>query len=170
MLQSMDALAARCSTMSEDEFCRRYGPFLLVVDGPEDDSTERRYETETAMPVLDISAGSLSQVTVCVVERADDEPARDTTVYTVGRTLNNDIVLDHVSVSKRHAYIEEDAGAGRFWLVDAHSANGTAVDNRDPLAPEQPRLVQPGTTITFGASVKAVFHTPSSMYAYLVAH
>ena len=46
---------------------------------------------------------------------------------TVGRNDNNDIVLDDPSISRFHAYFQQDARSGGWKLVDAESRNGTWV-------------------------------------------
>jgi hypothetical protein len=49
--------------------------------------------------------------------------------YSVGQTRNNDIVIRDVSVSKSHAFFEDD-GSGGFTLMDARSTNGTYVNEK----------------------------------------
>ena len=46
--------------------------------------------------------------------------------YSVGRSSSNDLIVRGRSVSRQHCVIEHDAEF--FWLVDAHSANGTRVN------------------------------------------
>jgi len=66
--------------------------------------------------------------------------------FTVGRLPENDLVLAHPYVSRRHAdiLIEGD----QYFLVDQGSRHGTFV-NGQPAAPRQ--LVTPDDTIHFGA-------------------
>lgn len=45
---------------------------------------------------------------------------------TIGRTEGNDIVLNHPSVSRRHARLE--ARDGKWWIVDLKSTNGVKVN------------------------------------------
>lgn len=47
-------------------------------------------------------------------------------VATIGRTEGNDLVLNHPSVSRRHARIEKRAQ--RYWIVDLNSTNGVKVN------------------------------------------
>jgi adenylate cyclase len=44
----------------------------------------------------------------------------------IGRTEGNDLVLNHPSVSRKHARIE--TREGRFWLIDLKSTNGVKVN------------------------------------------
>jgi pSer/pThr/pTyr-binding forkhead associated (FHA) protein len=52
------------------------------------------------------------------------------TVTSAGRHPGNDICLDHLTVSRRHA--EFQLRGGEFHLVDVGSLNGTYV-NREPI-------------------------------------
>ena len=47
-------------------------------------------------------------------------------VTTIGRALENDIVLEAIDVSRRHARIEY--ADGRFTIIDLGSTNGTFVN------------------------------------------
>ncbi|MFP4055327.1 MAG: FHA domain-containing protein [Candidatus Brocadiia bacterium] len=62
----------------------------------------------------------------------------------IGRTRDNDLVLDHKSVSRRHARLEANGQA--LHLVDLKSHNGTLVN--DKLISECE--VSPGDVLTFG--------------------
>jgi ABC transport system ATP-binding/permease protein len=44
----------------------------------------------------------------------------------IGRVEDNDVVIDHPSVSRRHAAIERRGDA--LWLVDLKSTNGIRVN------------------------------------------
>src|SRR5512140_1471374 len=45
---------------------------------------------------------------------------------TIGRTEGNDIVLNHPSVSRRHAKVEQRGAV--WWVVDLNSTNGVKVN------------------------------------------
>lgn len=71
--------------------------------------------------------------------------------YSVGQTRNNDVVVRDVSVSKFHAYFQDDE-QGRLVLQDARSTNGTFVNGiRVPRQGEgDPIPVKSGDRIRFG--------------------
>jgi pSer/pThr/pTyr-binding forkhead associated (FHA) protein len=77
----------------------------------------------------------------------------------VGRAPNNDIYLDHPTVSKFHAYFRKVAGDWR--LLDANSQNGTWV--RGELVRGE-TAVRDGDAIAFGHSPSLTFLEPLKLY------
>lgn len=87
----------------------------------------------------------------------DNSPVR------IGRGGENQIVLEGDSVSRKHAHIEQRAGA-TWWVVDDNSTNGTYV-NDDQIVREQPLTngdrIKVGPTIfkyLSGQDVEAQYH------------
>ncbi len=74
---------------------------------------------------------------------------------TIGRTGNNDIVLDEASVSRFHAWLEQ---VGQEWVVvDAGSRNGTTLAGRKLLAKVPTPLVN-GQALRIG-SMSLTYYT-----------
>ena len=74
----------------------------------------------------------------------------------VGRTKNNDIALDHTSVSKMHASLMMNP-EGKLVVADTGSTNGTFL-NDERIAYGKAIEIFPGDKIKFGAiEVRAVF-------------
>lgn len=65
-------------------------------------------------------------------------------VITIGRALDNDVIIDSAEVSRHHARLEVHDGV--YTVVDLGSTNGTAVNGR---ASERTRL-QHGDRLTLG--------------------
>lgn len=82
---------------------------------------------------------------------------------TVGRTPNNDIVVQDGSVSRFHAYFQQDARTGAWKVVDAESRNGTWA-GQFRLPANSPRPVTDRTNLRFG-SVEMTFLLPDSLVA-----
>jgi pSer/pThr/pTyr-binding forkhead associated (FHA) protein/tetratricopeptide (TPR) repeat protein len=49
----------------------------------------------------------------------------------VGRTAENDIVVDHRSISRNHAKVTRDPESGRYTISDLQSSNGVRVNGQD---------------------------------------
>ena len=96
---------------------------------------------------------------VLIVKRGPTAGSRfvlDRPVLTVGRHPDNDIVLDDVTVSRRHA--EFDRSDGCVLVFDVGSFNGTYV-NREPVA--EATLVS-GDEVQIGKFGLLYFAEPSS--------
>ena len=82
---------------------------------------------------------------------------------TVGRVDSNDIPLDDVSVSRFHAWLQEDA---KGWvLCDAESKNGTFLDGKR-LNPNQKVPVKDKAKLKFG-EVEVVFLDVDALIAMM---
>ncbi len=79
---------------------------------------------------------------------------------TLGRTPNNDVMVDDVSVSRFHAYFQRDPHSSVWHVVDAESSNGTTCDGVR-LQPKRPAPIPDGAELRFGA-VKLTFLSAAS--------
>jgi len=73
---------------------------------------------------------------------------------TIGSAPDNDVVIDHQSVSRRHAVIVRRLGG--LAVRDLGSTNGTRVNGRKAAA----RRVRPGDELEFGSVRFAVMNSP----------
>lgn len=83
---------------------------------------------------------------------------------TVGRTENNDIPLDDKSVSRFHAYFQQDPKSG-WQVIDADSRNGTSV-NGVKLEGKVPVQVRSGAKLRFG-SVEMTLFSPDAFVNFI---
>lgn len=81
---------------------------------------------------------------------------------TVGRTENNDLVLNDPSVSRFHAYFLRDRRTNAWRLVDAESMNGTWVGALK-LQPNVPVDLYDQARLRFG-DVEMLFVMPASLF------
>ena len=70
---------------------------------------------------------------------------------TIGRKMDNDIVIDNLAVSGHHARVVEETGT--YFVEDTGSTNGTFVNDMK-IAKQR---LQPGDQIRVGKHLDAVF-------------
>lgn len=141
-------------------------PFLVFEPPMDEDAAtsgdEDDYRFRTASGVSIPTLGSAEALVFPVKKVADNAFKRG---VTVGRTTNNDVVLDDGSVSRFHAWLIHDAESGRWTLTDSGSKNGTAV-NGTPLKPKVPMPLGDRAKIRFG-QVEVTFYSPAAFVELL---
>lgn len=156
--------------LGRDAFLEGAAPAALVRESGSlssrsvTDSDDREAET-TLVSGFDVVARPGSQPAVSVFPLAKKPGAPFSEMITVGRTGNNDVVLNDVTVSRFHAYFK---GSGGSWFVcDSGSKNGTRVDGERLDARKETRLTA-GAHVRFG-DVEGVFYPAAELYDFLVA-
>jgi hypothetical protein len=87
---------------------------------------------------------------------------------TIGRVPGNDIELDHASVSRFHAWLQQDERTKVWALTDAESKNGTWVAGAEMGARQRVPLTD-HTEIRLG-NVYLTFLLPASLWAIVLAN
>lgn len=88
----------------------------------------------------------------------------DNSQLSIGRGDDNDIVMNDVAVSQRHAVISISRHG--YAIADAGSTNGTKVNGTKVF--KAPQSLKDGDTVTFGR-YNFTFHTPPGFYAFLTS-
>lgn len=146
-----------------EEFARALQTPLLVFEPPVDEDSltdveaEEEYRLRTQSSVGAPSLGANEPLVFAVKKVADNAFKRG---VTVGRTSNNDVVLDDGSVSRFHAWMIHDATTGRWALTDAGSKNGTFL-NGAALKAKTPTPLTDRARLRFG-QVELVFYAPAA--------
>ncbi|GEM_PF-6506887 len=65
---------------------------------------------------------------VVVTAKGRFEHEVDKNYISIGRSKDNDIIIDDLSVSRKHAILEKDE-TGKLYLTDLNSSNGTYINN-----------------------------------------
>ena len=142
------------SKLAVKDFLKQLGPFVLV-QRPEDKSGTNKFglpegaERTTISKPEAVSAGVLS-----LLFQFDDlevvtlPPLQGVDELTVGRQPDNELVLDHPSVSKKHAVLRWDAKATRCTIEDLGSTNGTFLNTDIRLKKEL--VLKDGDIVSFG--------------------
>lgn len=94
---------------------------------------------------------------VRALAKSDRNPFSD--LITVGRSANNDVVIDSVEVSKVHAWIRTDEA--RVTICDQGSTNGTFVDGVR-LEPRVDHTLRPGARVKLG-TVECLYATADEL-------
>ena len=137
-------------SLSPAEFAEQHGTSFLVLQGDRDKlrAAMKPVNTEISIPDNAAPSGPLSlDFIVFSIRRGPRSQFPD--FVSVGRTENNDIVVDDVSVSKFQAFIRIVDGVPT--LLDADSSNGTFVDDqRLPGRRGDPVPLKVGSRVRFG--------------------
>ncbi len=159
------------SKLSLDEFKSTYTkPFLLVekaADGnaenidtvsPADDAVLTKTTFAEANPI-----NADEQYVFQIDKPGGTQFSR---MVNVGRTRNNDIMINHSSISKFHAFFKYDSAFNTYAITDAGSKNGTSMSAKE-LKPYKSEPIQSRQVIIFGKSIRAIFLLPEDFYRYL---
>jgi hypothetical protein len=84
---------------------------------------------------------------------------------TVGRVETNDVIVDDGSVSRFHAWLQQDGRTQQWALTDAESKNGTWVDGVKVDAKKRIPLVD-GAKLKFG-DVEMGFYLATSLTGFV---
>jgi hypothetical protein len=142
-------------------------PFLVESEGVEPTAGERDFETVSSGSTADRerfqrSLAATRRSRVIPVCKDPKQPFPDK--ITVGRTVNNDLVLRHASVSKFHSYFTIDPNTFDATIVDAGSTNGTFVNNVR-LGAMGKRTLANGDAVSFGGDTDYLFLFAADLYS-----
>ena len=157
--------------MSRDAFVRKYPHPFLVAEargaGGSGVGTGRRevghFQTVAGLPDINEVMAAADARIVHTVQKSGRNHFGD--MITLGRAANNDVIVSVASVSKFHAYINQDLEGG-YVLCDASSTFGTSLRGRW-LTADEPAPVNSGDRITLGEKVVLTFFLPGDFYANL---
>lgn len=153
-VQELQRLA---SSLKPDEFRKQLGPFVLIQRPPD---THRLHDTDlmglpmNAQSTRVATPGAVSSGTLGLLFAFDTlvvatlPPLQGEDQLAVGRQPDCELVIEHPSVSKRHAIIKWDAAESRATLQDLGSTNGTFLNATIKIRQES--VLKDGDIISFG--------------------
>jgi hypothetical protein len=151
--------------LNAEKFRAQLGPFALIQRPPEDglDTTQKMglpanaAHTQMAKPE-DISKGILSLLFEFEdLQVATLPPLSGHDELTVGRQPDCELVIDHKSVSKRHASLTWDEAEQKCTVKDLGSTNGTFLNSS--LLMRKEAALRDGDIISFGEVQFWYLHT-----------
>ncbi len=159
--------------LGRDEFLQVVAPAALIRQGsgepaprrPRAGSAAEADEGDTLVASLDggIAGFGPAAENMEVYPLAKKQGAAFADMITLGRTANNDVVLDDITVSRFHAFLRELDGA---WIVcDAGSKNGTRLDGAQ-LDPRVETAIRPGASLELG-DIELAFYPASDLFDVL---
>lgn len=168
----MDAAAhyRKLLQLGRDEFLASAAPAALVryraldpaLTGSQTLTIEEDYPEE-ADGTLPYGKELPSEVDLEVYPLAKKAGASFQDKITIGRTFNNDVVINDTSVSRLHAYIRRD---GNGWIIaDAGSKNGSWLKHAR-LEPRREVPISSHAVIKIG-EVELTFYTAVDLFAAL---
>lgn len=110
-----------------------------------------------ALPSVDFTPGTRVEL----LRKSARNPFRS--MITVGRTGNNDVIVDSPIVSKVHCTFSTEGE--RWFVTDTGSTNGTFVEGAR-LRPHERRALVDGVELAFG-EVRTVFVLPATLRSLL---
>jgi pSer/pThr/pTyr-binding forkhead associated (FHA) protein len=144
-MESLNGFIRRHASLPKDKFCGEFlHPFLA--------SRQKPAEGDALFP------GSW----VIPIKKRSKEVLGDS--ITLGRGGDQDIRIEHESVSKHHC--DFLVSSAEFRLADANSTNGTFV-NGVRLTPHASRLLKPGDRIGFGETLVFFFFPAPELHDLL---
>lgn len=172
---SVKELRTLAQRLKPEAFRQQLGPFVLVQRPP--DSGGKFDTNKMGLPVNvqrttvsrpeNVEAGALGllfQFDELVV--ATVPPLHGVDELSVGRQPDNDLILDHPSVSKKHAVLRWDEGTARCTIQDSGSTNGTYLNASVKLRRET--TLKNGDILSFG-EVQYWFLLTETLYEKLKA-
>lgn len=132
---------------------------VLVYEppAPEREGSSGGYRFRTASGIRPAVVSGDEPVVVVLAKSKDNVMQRR---VTVGRTSNNDVVLEDASVSRFHAWFQQDETTGHWSIVDAGSKNGTQVASQR-IPPKKSVSLQSGQRVKIGSLELTFYSAPA---------
>jgi hypothetical protein len=172
----LEDFISELGTVTLKEFQARFSHPFLVVERRMDERDTRAFrtlspeeDTRGRTQVRDEEDGEAPLVYegepyVYAVQKSGRNAFKN--MITVGRSLNNDVVLQHAAVSKLHAFFREEETSSEFSLTDVGSTNGTYLREK-LIEPNKAYPIESKQAVYFGGALRGTFFLADDFYGYL---
>ncbi|MEL6195463.1 MAG: FHA domain-containing protein [Myxococcota bacterium] len=160
----MVAVDFRSIARSQDlkTFVQCFPDPFLVVNHNKQPQPAREFRTQDITTMdLEPEITDIESAEIFLVKR---EGSDGTSMITVGRASNMDIVLGSSSVSKLHAYFQRRLDGSGWTIADADSSNGTVLNQRR-LESKRVEAIKSGDVLVFAKTFWAEFLEPADAYS-----
>jgi hypothetical protein len=130
---SIKGLRADARGLSTADFEDRHGSGFLLLSAADLHEPTGPMSTEVKIVGIDEPAERTASLSLVAYPLRRTERSVGHLV-TIGRTANNDVVVNDISISRFHAFAKQN-GDGKMQIQDANSTNGTGV-NGMPVSPQ----------------------------------
>jgi len=168
----MDFFVKRMEDVTLEDFCARFSVPFLLVEKKTSKSSSNMFRTvspeEDTVPLNGDPAlrsdgdGTAEQLFVFTVEKSGNNAFKN--MITVGRSSNNDVTLESLSVSKLHGFFRLQGEDYNF--TDVGSTNGTFLDEKQ-LSPNEAVQIASKQTLVFGGDLRGKFFAPGDFHEYM---
>ena len=164
-MQKLKTYADSVRASTREEFLQNYPDAVLMGLGTPSGTGRRAFQTMAGFQIAEeLTPGRETELTVHPIVKTERNSFGH--MITLGRSDNNDVVIEHPSVSKFHAFFSRGAKGNRYSISDADSRFGTFVEDHR-LRPSKAQVLNSGETLAFGKGSKFGFYLPGDFYDYL---
>jgi len=142
-------------SLAPEAFLKQLGPFALIQRPPEEEAAKRGVELSVpGRTSVRKDADAVERGTLSLLFEFDDlvvatlPPMDEEALLSVGRLPDSDLVIDHKSVSKRHAEVRWYGADSRCTVTDLGSTNGTFLNASTMVKSEM--TLRDGDIVSFG--------------------
>ncbi len=150
------------TTLSIEQFCEKFPYSFLLIERlvAADPQRAHKFDTVTGKPQRINTDDPGGGRTIFEIKSK-----KGGVIVSVGRAPNCDLVVDHPSVSKMHAFFHRDVLTGGYTITD-FSSNGTTVNGAN-LKADAGVTLKNHDAIDFCGGMLAQYHSADSLYRLL---
>ncbi|MHC4778055.1 MAG: FHA domain-containing protein [Planctomycetota bacterium] len=164
-MQKLKNYSDAARTFTREEFMEKFPDAVIMGLGSSGQTSRRAFQTMAGFQANEEKVpGRETELSVHPVVKSGRNSFGH--MITLGRSDNNDVIIDHPSVSKFHAFFTKNSSGNQYSISDADSRFGTFVEDHR-LRPSKTQVLNSGETVAFGKGSKYGFYLSGDFYDYL---